>query len=582
MLKRFRKISLIKQILYLIVLMLIILLISFIVSNTIAKRIVEKKVTESTTKILLQVEETMESFYKDMDGISYSLLYSPTIQSYLGTNEILSRILMNQDIAAQFSSTLALKENIKGIRIYDTKGIMVASVGKAIEPPVERQVSEIEYSGIFTDKMNGSYYTIAVPVYNLQNNYLLRDYRGMCLFIMDVSNFNSMLAKSKITPHTRIMLLDHNGKVMANSENESVSEIVDEAELRDEKRYIVQDITLSYTGWRIVSVIPKNELLQDLDIIKRLNVATYLVIFSIFCFFLIIFYGRILKPVKALMDFIRSYTKTGGQSRFTIIYHNEIGVLADNLNKMLDEIDRLSSDVQIVQKQMYEAEIVKKQMEIVAYRNQINPHFLYNTLECIRAMAFYYKASDIADISASLSNMFRYSVKGNNIVTIYDEIVHLKEYAAIVDFRFRGKIQIVVQADESLHAEETLKMLLQPIVENAVFHGLERKIESGTVMVQISKDSDNRIRLCIKDNGCGMDEHRLNELRECLLQYEAPGFMTNIGDKGIGLANIYRRIKLFYGDQAEMKIDSTLNIGTTVSIAFPTDKQLVETGEQHV
>lgn len=582
MLKRIRKISLIKQILYLLYIMLIILLISFIVSNTIAKSIVEKKVTESTTKILLQVEETMESFYKDMDGISYSLLYSPTIQSYLGTNEILSRILMNQEIAAQFSSTLALKENIRGIRIYDTEGRMVASVGKAIEPTVKRQVSQIEYSGIFSDKMNGSYYTIAVPVYNLQNNYLLRDYRGMCLFIMDVSNFNSMLKKSKITPHSRLMLVDHNDKVIANSDIESGLEKFNADNLRDDKRYIVQEISLSYTGWKIISVIPKNELLQDLDIIKRLNVATYLIIFSIFCVFLLIFYGRILKPIKALMDFIRTYTKNGGQSRFNVVYHNEIGVLADNLNKMLDEIDRLGRDVQIAQKQMYETEIVKKQMEISAYRNQINPHFLYNTLECIRAMAFYYKAEDIADISASLSNMFRYSVKGENIVSVYDEIVHLKEYATIIDFRFRGKIQIAVQADESLYMEKTLKMLLQPIVENAVFHGLEKKIEPGMVTVQIRKLSQNQIRFSIMDNGCGMDEIRLSELQACLYQYEAPGFMTNIGDKGIGLANIYRRIKLFYGDQAEMTIDSTLNVGTTVSITYSSDKQLLETEDLHV
>jgi two-component system sensor histidine kinase YesM len=582
MLKRFRRISLVKQILYLIFIMLLILLVSFMVSNSIAKGIVERKVTGSTTKILLQVEETMESFYKDMDGISYSLLYSPTIQSYLGTNEILSRILMNQDISAQFSSTLALKENMRGIRIYDTAGTMVASVGKAIEPPVNRQVTDIEYSGILSDKLNGPYYTIAIPVYNLQNNSLLRDYRGMCLFIMDVSNFSSMLNKSKITPHSRLLLVDLDNKVIATSDQENAAQSFNAEALRMDERYIVQDITLAYTGWKMISVIPKDELLADLDIIKRLNVVTYIIIFSIFCLFLLIFYSRILKPVKALMDFIRSYTKTGGKSRFNVVYHNEIGVLADNLNKMLDEIDRLSSDVQIAQKQTYETEIIKKQMEISAYRNQINPHFLYNTLECIRAMAFYYKAVDIADISASLSNMFRYAVKGDNIVSIHEEIVHLKEYAAIIDFRFRGKIKVAIEADEALYTETTLKMLLQPIVENAVFHGLEKKIEPGTVTVQIGRHEEDMIRFTIMDNGRGMDKQRLQKLQACLHEYKAPGFMTNIGDKGIGLANIYRRIKLFYGSEAIMEIDSTLHVGTTVSITFSAHKQLLEAEVSYV
>lgn len=582
MLKRFRRTSLVKQILYLIFIMLLILLISFTVSNSIAKRIVEKKVTGSTTKILLQVEETMENFYKDMDGISYSLLYSPTIQSYLGTNEILSRILMNQDISAQFSSTLALKENMRGIRIYDTSGEMVASVGKAIEPLVNHQVEDIEYSGIMYDNSNGFYYTIAIPVYNLQNNSLLRDYRGMCLFIMDVSNFNSMLNKSKITPQSRLMLVDQNNRAIATSDQGNATESIMTEELRADDRYIVQDITLSYTGWKIISIIPKDELLADLDVIKRLNVATYLIIFSIFCLFLLIFYGGILKPVKALMDFIRSYTKTGGHSRFNVVYHNEIGVLADNLNKMLDEIDRLGKDVQVAQKQMYETEIVKKQMEISAYRNQINPHFLYNTLECIRAMAFYYKAGDIADISSSLSSMFRYAVKGDNIVPIHEEILHLKEYATIIDFRFRGRIKVAVEGDEALYANNTLKMLLQPIVENAVFHGLEKKIEPGTVTVHITKHDESRIKYVVTDNGCGMDQAQLQELRSCLSDDEAPGFVRNTGGKGIGLANIYRRIKLFYGPQAEMEIDSALNAGTTVSIIFSAHKPNLGMEEPHV
>ncbi|MDQ0059327.1 sensor histidine kinase [Paenibacillus harenae] len=575
----FRKISLIKQIVYLILIMLIILLISFIVSNSIAKSTVELKVTESATKIMLQVEETITSFYKDMDGISYSLLYSPTIQSYLGTNEILSRILMNNDIASQFSSTLALKENIRGIQIYDNESKMIASEGRSIEPLAVSRVSDIRYSGIMRNASGGLYYTIAVPIYNLQNNYVLKDYRGMSLFIMDVSNFDTILNKSKITPNAKMMLLDHANKIISSTNVERVITDFDTEAWRKDSRYIVQEITLSYTGWKIVSVIPKDELLQDLDTVKQLNVATYVIIFSIFCLFLLIFYGRILKPVKSLLDFVKSYAKSGGHRRFNIVYHNEIGVLADNLNKMLDDIDMLSSDVQIAQKQMYEAEIVKKQMEIAAYRNQINPHFLYNTLECIRAMAFYYKADDIADISASLSNMFRYSVKGDNIVTVQDEIAHLKEYAAIIDFRFRGKIQVVIQADETLLAEQTLKMLLQPIVENAVFHGLERKIDPGKVTVIISRTSGNRIRLSISDDGLGMNVDKLKELKACLHQFEEPGFMMNTGDKGIGLANIYRRMKLFYGDQADMEIESDLNTGTTVSIAFLADKLLLETGD---
>ena len=218
---------------------------------------------------------------------------------------------------------------------------------------------------------------------------------------------------------------------------------------------------------------------------------------------------------------------------------------------------------------MYEIEIAKKQMEISAFRNQINPHFLYNTLECIRAMAFYYKVQDIADISASLSNMFRYSVKGNDFVTIRDEISHVQEYAKIIGFRFMGRIQVEIEADEELLGMKTLKMLLQPIVENAVFHGLEKKIDNGIVRITVQLLTNNRVQYIIQDNGYGMDESQLQELLQRLKQSDAPVQAATDAKQGIGLANIYRRIKLFYGNEAEMEIQSQLNEGTIISISIP-------------
>ena len=231
---------------------------------------------------------------------------------------------------------------------------------------------------------------------------------------MDVKNFNKILEGGKITKHSRLLLLDQNNKIMANEGNSPNFDTFRLEEWKNDNRYIVQTITLLQTGWRLISVIPKNELLQELDIVKRLNIATYVIVFCMLLLFLVIFSNRILKPIKAIMDFMKTYPKTGRESRFNVIYHNEIGVLAVNLNKMLDEIDTLSKEIQLTQKQKYEIEIAKKQMEISAFRNQINPHFLYNTMECIRAIAFYYKVQEIADITTSLSNMFRYSVKGND------------------------------------------------------------------------------------------------------------------------------------------------------------------------
>ncbi|KRE47055.1 cache domain-containing sensor histidine kinase [Paenibacillus sp. Soil522] len=564
MMGHFRNLSLTRQILYLILMMLIILLISFVISNMVAKRIVESKVTDSAAKLLNQVEENMESFYADMERISGSMLYSPTVQTYLDLEDFLSRILMYNEIESVFSNTTALKANIRGIQLYNPEGKMIADSGIGIGETVRLPPPRIEYSGLLTNPNTDGImpnYSISVPIYNLEST-PVKEYMGYSVFLMDVRNFRNILKSAKMTPNSRLFLLDQNKEIMASEGNTPSIDTFQFEELKNDNRYIMQTSTLSRTGWELISVIPKNELLQELNIVQRLNITTYAVMFCLLGLFLIIFFTRILRPIKALMDFMKSYPKTGGESRFPVVYHNEIGVLAANLNKMLDEIDSLI-------KQKYEIEIMKNQMEISAFRNQINPHFLYNTLECISAMAIFYKAQDIGNISASLSNMFRYSVKGGDFSTIQDEISHIKEYAKIIEYRFMGKIRVVVDADERLLKQKTIKMLLQPMVENAVFHGLEMKIDSGVVRVEVKMTEQNQVQYIVQDNGYGMEETQLKELVARLRQFESQGWMAREATKGIGLPNINRRIKLLYGDKADMSIYSKRGTGTTVIITFP-------------
>jgi len=572
--KLFRNVSLIRQLLYLIAFTLLIVLLSYAVSNAIAQHTVEKKVADSANKIVLQVEETMASFFADMDGISYSLLYSPTLQDYLSTEDPLTKVLMNKQIVSEFSSTLALKADMMGIQLYDKEGNLSTSVGKPFAPVKKRKVDEIEYAVVNPDQVNGTYYTIAVPVYNLENNRVLKDYRGMCVFFMDVTNFTAILRKSKLTEHSRLFLTDAANRVITGSDGVGARELFQAERTATEKSHILQKVTLASNGWVIVSDIPRAELLNDLDVIKKLNIVTYAIIALIFLAFLLLFYSQLLRPVRSLLDFIKSYAGSGGQTRFRAVYHNEIGVLGTSLNQMLDAIEQLSRDVQNAQKKTYEAEIDRKQMEIAAYRNQINPHFLYNTLESIRALSLYHKVEDIAEITASLSRIFRYSVKGANFVTIREELDHLREYAKIVEFRFRGKIQVIFDADEELYGVRTLKMLLQPLVENAVFHGLERKVQPGTVTVILHSAGEGTVRAVIADDGIGMDNERLEQVSRSLRQFEEAGFRTGLSGDGIGLANSCRRLKLFYGDEAQMSIISEPNRGTAVTLDFPITFQM--------
>lgn len=568
----FKKQSLTKQILFIISVILVIVLISFTVTDRIAKNIIEEKASDSAEKILLQVEDKITSFYNDMNGISIALIYSPTVKTYINDEDILDRILMNSDISSVFANTNSLKENIQGIQLFNKQGNMIANAGLGSgDITLKNPVRTIEYSGMLNlsdgDRFK-TYYSISIPIYNLKNDKNIEDYVGACVFVMDTNNFSKILKNSLISENSKLLLLDKDNKILA-GEGKFSKDTFNIDKWQNDRNYIVQTIDLSSSGWKLISVIPRNDLIQDMNIIKSFNLAVYIVMIGVLCLFLFIFFIQILKPVDELIYFMKTYPEKGGKRRFKVKQNNEIGVLGINLNKMLDDIDALSSEIQSTQKKIYEIELANKQMEITSYKNQINPHFLYNTLECIRGIALYHRVQEIADISTSLSSIFRYSIKGNDFVTVEEELSHVKEYAKIIEFRFMKRIQVDINVNEDILNIRMVKMLIQPIVENAVFHGLEKKIDQGIVFIEGKKDGQDILQFTIRDNGYGMEEEQLNKLLELLKDDKHQGGPENEKGYGIGISNIYKRIKLYYGDKAEMNIQSKLHFGTTVIIRIP-------------
>lgn len=575
MLEHIRHLSLTRQILYLIAIMLILLLISFMATNQVAKQIIERKVTDSVEKISLQVMEKMDSIHADMEGISMFLFYAPTVQSYLNTDDEMTRVLNNQDILAMFDHTNSMKTNIRGIQLYDTAGRQLARFGEGDNAVNIKPVQKLTYTGVLKleSRPHERFYAITTPIFGIDSNGIATELKGIGRFYMDASFFVPILKNAAITPNSQVVLLDGGDRLIASDGTAAAEDRFDVSEWNDRPGSIVQAFSLPHSGWKLVNIMPRHELLGELGTVQRLNFVTYLVMLILLQLFIMLFARRVLKPIKSLVDFVKTYPKLGEESRFEVVMQNEIGLLGTSLNTMLDEIRDLSREVQGAQKRMYEIELAKKQMEISAYRNQINPHFLYNTLESIRAVAFYRDVPEIASISESLSRMFRYIVKGGSIVTLADELAHVQEYMRIVDFRFRGRFGFQLDVQQGLESVRMLKMLLQPLVENAVFHGLERKVGPGTVGIEVGRLKDGRIRVSVRDDGLGMDSGRLEEIAGTLRLRQEPEREQEGDSTGIGMLNIYRRMKLFYGEEAEMNVSSRHRQGTVVTLTFPEDLQ---------
>lgn len=221
----------------------------------------------------------------------------------------------------------------------------------------------------------------------------------------------------------------------------------------------------------------------------------------------------------------------------------------------------------------YNAKLLKKQAELNALQSQINPHFLYNTLESIRSQALSEGVPIIASMTKALSNLFRYSIShSNSIVTLREELMNVDNYLTIQQFRFNDKFTVIKQFDEdaqSLLNCKIPKLTIQPIVENAVFHGLETKPGNGTIIIS-AISTRKRLVIKIEDDGIGISEQKLLELT-AELNKSSHDIIDADNKKGgsIALQNVNDRIKLYFGSEYGMRVYSTLNLGTSVELVLP-------------
>lgn len=237
--------------------------------------------------------------------------------------------------------------------------------------------------------------------------------------------------------------------------------------------------------------------------------------------------------------------------------------LSDDVYGLIDKLHTLLS----VQTEIKES---KKQAEYLAIQNQINPHFLYNTLEAIRGDALGAGMDTIANMTETLANFFRYTISTTeSLVTLEDELGNIENYFTIQRYRFGEKLKYSIKNNGDTLHYKLPKMILQPIVENAIYHGIERKIDSGVINI-IIEATRTRLIINIIDDGVGFEQNKLDALNEKLALAR---FSSDNEPKrqrtGIGLTNVNNRIKMLFGEEYGVRISSSLGVGTDAEITLP-------------
>ena len=245
----------------------------------------------------------------------------------------------------------------------------------------------------------------------------------------------------------------------------------------------------------------------------------------------------------------------------------QIGSLFPYLGDAVARLDDLLDRQQVLQ-------LSQKQAEFLALQNQINPHFLYNTLAAIRSDAIVAGMDHIADITEALSIFFRYTITDTkHLVTIRDELNNVENYFTIHRYSFGDKLSMkrtIIDHEEQILNLQCPKLFLQPIIENAIFHGIERKTENGIVEIRMELvDSD--IHIDVIDNGAGIEEEKLIELNRALNRVSVGAIVEDRRShhEGIALKNVCRRIKLLFGEQYGLRLSSIVGVGTRVEVILP-------------
>ena len=313
--------------------------------------------------------------------------------------------------------------------------------------------------------------------------------------------------------------------------------------------------TIGYTGWKLVGVTPSAAL--GVDGIK----FRFFVLFvaDLFLFLLAMINAfisdKISNPIKSLDGSVREIESGNLDVEIVPSGSYEVEHLGKSIKNMLGRIKVLMSD-------LVAEHNAKRKSEFDTLQSQINPHFLYNTLDIIVWMIENENSDKAVSIVTALAKFFRISLsKGKNIITVKDEVEHVRNYLMIQNMRFKNRFEYSIDVDEEVLSYSSLKLMLQPLVENAIYHGMEFMDGDGEIDVKVFKEDDS-LYFTITDNGLGMSE----DMVEALLSKD---FVPSKKGSGIGVKNVNERIKLYFGSEYGLKVESEPDEGTKITIHLP-------------
>lgn len=553
----------------------------------ISSRITEEKTKQSGIDTLEQMEGKMSFIVSDIENISLILIGDRDIQQYLSHSgedeQTRTRVL---EFIMNLSSS---KPYISNITIYpskfDTAPLSNSTVyASNMDEQVDLyQVKEKMWTGLYKiTNFSGERQVISF-VRPLRSVFTYENL-GWLVISVDEPVISEYWSEPSLGEGGEVALLNERGIVLSSTEKSWLSQPFDAlfpgvtkrmmngshgetvfGEGRD-KRTVLYYHQPS-TGWTFAGTIPYDLYSSQNRYILQFTAIAVLVMIVITGGLVLFVIRRVTNPLTILTRLLTKVNPNGPMPLYHASSRDEIGRLGESYNLLGMHIEQLK-------RQLIRDETRKKEADMRALQAQINPHFLYNTLSSIHWMALMADKKRIADMVGALSDFLQFSLnKGNDYCTVQQELAHIRNYVDIQSIRFPDKFEVDYVIDPGVLNHMMLKLLLQPLLENSMIHGIQKKAGKGKIAVCIHQEGDG-LHFLVIDDGVGMTDERLAQVLDNLERTDlAPG-----PDASYGLRNVNERLRLHYGQDACLVIESKPNAGTRISFSIP---GLEESYENH-
>lgn len=465
--------------------------------------------TEDIASSVMLMSETIS-------GTSYtnSFLTETNIARKLSYQQFLNRLISRLIKSTSHINNILLLDNVGNTYSFSSFDYSLASKLHQEYDILSPNVYPDGFTGaLYLPGTDNSYYAYIQTIYDNSDN-VDKEKIGICVIICNGSPLETLCRNAAASEQSLFAILDANNRVLACNQKGYISyqALAD----IDSKNYLILEYqSLGLTDWKLFCSVPYTELYAELRHTQYL--AALLIIVPILAFLLLLYQINtgIVSPLMKIVAFFQKGPYYILHNRLEVKGNNEIVTLTVNINQMLNEINELTHTVLQNQSRLYEIKLSKDQAQLLALQSQINPHFLYNTLNSIRGLAYQGKCEEISTAVTALSYMMRYNINGDSMTCIKNEFLCIEKYLQIIDLRFPKHFQFQIHMEEGIGNYEMPRFLLQPLVENAISHGLEpRNPQKGTLTLTASLRDSGILHFECIDDGVGIPPEKLNELRE--------------------------------------------------------------------